>query len=353
MKQILFSIIVLLIFSSCDDKLDVNDTYRTYPVVYSLLDRNAGVQYVKLNKTFLGDASVSDMASVSDSLYFSQADVYISKYQENALIQTWKLEAVDTIAKDEGFFANDKNIIYVLNDSIFHYKDKTEGYTFKLKVDIPGFDEIKSETVAIDNVRINSPLAGIVADVTLYAFGGYMNPVYSFTAKNNSRFFEIYLEIYYYENVNGEYILRTIRKKQESKKANVTNSEQNTLYFTLNAANFYGLIANSVPKNDNQKIFYGFRYLIYAAGSELSMYIDLTSEDYGIAQEKPSYTNIENGWGLFSSRSSKYSPYKKLNNGSLEYLQNYEGTKDLHFLNSNNTITFYGVNEQYDFAGIY
>jgi hypothetical protein len=353
MKQFLFFLLSIIIFVSCNDELDINDTYKSYPVVYSLLEKNAAIQYVKLNKTFLGDAPVAEMAQVSDSLYFPDADVFITKYYQNSLVKTWKLEKVDTIAKDTGFFANDKNIVYVLNDSIFNKNENIDGYTFRIDIKIPGKDEVWAETVVVDNVRVNSPLTGLNPEVTLRAFNSFMSPQYSFTADNTSGFFEIYLEIYYYEKINDSYIFRTIRKKQEDKKVDITSSDNNTIYFNLNGERFYGIIADNVPKNNNLKIFYGFRYQFYAAGIELSKYIDLTSESYGIAQEKPAYTNINNGWGLFSSRSGVYSQYKRLSNGSLAYFQEHDKIKELNFETYGNTITFYGQNPQYDFADIY
>ncbi len=355
MKNFLFLIITtLFILSSCDDSLEINDTYSVKPVIYSLLDRNSDVQYVKLNKTFLGDASVAEMASVSDSLYFDNADVYIKKYKDNSLVKSWKLVAVDTIPKDSGFFANDKNIIYVLNDKILDDNEDAEDFEFKFEAIIENQPEIKSSTKLVDDVTVTGILANsFYKQIPLHNYSGYLNPKFSFKANKDSRFFEVYLEVFYYEKQGDDYILKTISQKQFQKKVAETSAEQNTVDFQLNGEYFYSLTANNIDNKDSEKIIYGFRYLFYSAGEELSLYIDLTSDSYGIAQEKPAYTNIQNGWGLFSSRTSTFSMYKGLDNSSIQYFQEFDGTKDLNFLPFPETSTFYNQNPEYDFAHLY
>ena len=64
---------------SCSTDVELNADYKDITVIYALLDKNSEYQYIKVNKAFLGEASVAEMASVSDSFTYKTADVSVIK----------------------------------------------------------------------------------------------------------------------------------------------------------------------------------------------------------------------------------------------------------------------------------
>jgi hypothetical protein len=80
--KILFLIFILTnILSGCDEDFDVNTEYTDQTVVYAFLEQNDDLAYLGLdtnwvvvNKAFLGEANVDDMAAVSDSVNYSNYD---------------------------------------------------------------------------------------------------------------------------------------------------------------------------------------------------------------------------------------------------------------------------------------
>lgn len=347
----LFNFILL----SCDTSLNVNADYKNIPVVFSLLDKNDTIQYVKLNKAFLGEASVSEMAQVSDSLFYNSAVVHVLKYYNDNVVATFNFVKTDTIHKDDGFFANDKNIIYVYNGNIVNEDENSADYKFVIEINIDGLDNVSSETKLVSDVTILPPLGYnspyTKNELILYS-ADYLSPEYKFESGKNSKYFEYFLEIEYYEKENGEYKLKTITHSEGTKSTSSLEGGQ-TFPFTLNGETFYKFISEKLEPSNENRIFYSLRYKFLSAGEDLTMYIDLTKPTYGIVQEKPAFTNIVNGWGLFSSRTSTFSPRKKLDLSSLNYLSTGEDMKDLKFYNYTNTVNFYTNYPELDIHNIY
>jgi len=354
-RYIIYIMLFNFILLSCDTSLNVNADYKKIPVVFSLIDKNDTIQYIKLNKAFLGDASVSEMAQVSDSLNYDDASVHIVKYYNDNVVATYEFVKTDTIIKDEGYFANDNNIIYVFNGSIIEEGENSADYNYKLDINIDGVDNVSSETKLVSDVVVLAPLGynspNQKNEIMLYN-NDYLSKVYEFKSGENAKYFEYFLEISYYEKVNGEYKLKTITHSEGSKNASSLDGGQ-TFPFTLNGETFYKFIAEELEPSSEDRIFYSLRYKFLSAGEDLSMYIDLTKPTYGIVQEKPAFTNIVNGWGLFSSRTSTFSPRKRLDLSSLIYLSEGDEVKDLKFKDYTNTVNFYTNHPELDTYNIY
>ncbi len=341
-------------FFSCSTDLDINADYKNIPVVYSLLDKNSSVQYVKLNKSFIGDVSASEMAQNPDSLNYKDAVVKLIKYKNDVVVDVFSFVKTDTIEKEDGIFSNAENIIYVYNGYIINNNETINEVKFVLEIEIPGIDKITAETKLVSDVTILAPLGYITPkELGLYSTD-YLIPSYKFASGENAKNFEYYLEVFYYEEIAGNFTLKKISSKQGSKTAKTLYGGE-SFDFSLDGESFYGLLQNNIKVNENveKRIFYSLRYIFYSAGEDLSTYIDLTKPNYGIVQEKPAFTNINNGWGLFSSRTTTYSLYKKLNSNSMDYLPTGSYTKELKFLGYVATSNFYGNNRELDIDSLY
>lgn len=359
MIRIIFIFFVAVIFfSSCSTDLEINADYKNIPVVYSLLDKNDTVHYIKLNKAFIGNIPVSDMAQESDSLNYDQATVKLFKYRNESKIGVFSFDRTDTIPKDDGFFANDKNIIYSYKGNILNNNEEIDNLKYTLEIDIPGLEKVSSETSLASDAKILAPLGYnnpmVKNEIKLFLYGDkYVDPQYQFKTGKNSRLYEIFLEIFYYEKVNGEYKLKVLKSSQGTKTANTTDGGQE-FNFTLYGKTFYQYIHGKLKNiESSERYIYKVRYRILSAGDDLTMYIDLTKPTYGIVQEKPAFTNIVNGWGLFSSRTSTLSPPKRLDRSSLSQLSSGKYTNTLYFANYDNTTTFYATHRDLDYDFIY
>ncbi len=101
---------------------------------------------------------------------------------------------------------------------------------------------------------------------------------------------------------------------------------QNFLQFVGNQLSDYsGLIARRATTVD---------LLLTAGGNELNTFIEINKPSTSIVQEKPDYTNVTNGLGVFSSRYSKAPLTKPMAKATWDSLACGHYTRSLKFLNS-------------------
>ena len=68
-KLVLFVAVFSTLFS-CKNTLEVNAPWKETTVVYGLLNVHDTVQYIKINKAFLGNGNEMSFAKVADSINY-------------------------------------------------------------------------------------------------------------------------------------------------------------------------------------------------------------------------------------------------------------------------------------------
>src|SRR5690606_24360849 len=107
-----------ILLSSCKNDLDTNADWKEILVVYSLLDGQDSVHYVRVNRAFLNEnQSAYEIARINDSLYFDSIEVKIVEQGTGRIIPLVKDESK---AKDSGIFANYPNVLYRANSKLFY-----------------------------------------------------------------------------------------------------------------------------------------------------------------------------------------------------------------------------------------
>ena len=78
--------------------------------------------------------------------------------------------------------------------------------------------------------------------------------------------------------------------------------------FSLTGANLttgvHAAIPKSTPENPKYRYADSLQFQINVAADDMTTYLNVNQPSNTVAQERPQYTNIENGLGLFSSRNS-------------------------------------------------
>jgi len=348
-------------FFSCSTDIDLNADYKDITVVYGLLDKGTDLQYIKVNKAFLGDAPVAEMAAVSDSFTYKSATVMLKKYHNDNYVKTIHFTYNDTIPKDTGYFANDKNVIYITDEKIIEENEEKdiEEYSYKLIVQIPGKPEVSSKAKLVSSVKILPPISYSPSLIFYQSYGissgEYVDLKVKYLSAKNALLYEVYTEIKFYEKLQGsdDYTMKTLLWRQLDKRSTDIKGDETIENIISGSGLFNYIHSQTANTNTEERIFYSIRFYFVAAGEILTKYIDLTSPDYGIVQEKPSFTNIQNGWGLFSSRGSSFSKYKKLEKSSLDELSKGQYTGTDKFLNNTETIAFYYAHTNLDKEYLY
>ncbi len=321
MKTILQSFIVLtafiLFFASCnkEPQVDLTAEWKDITVVYGLLDLNdqGDTHYVRISKAFLGTGNLYDYAAIKDSIYYDDIlDVTIQAYDRSTLKSTYTLQrVVNEIPKDNGLFYSNDNILYKFIAPL------NTNYTYKLKIkNRETGKEVYGETDLVRNTTVNRPSP--VQQISLFNNTGLP---YDFkteiTTGNKANRVQTLITFEFWEHTTTDSTLKSVSFSLGTKDAGSDNGGSN-LTFTLNGNTFLENLKSmlsddpsivkrtfksdklNIPTKKKYEVFFTY----YAADKFLSTYIDVNKPANGIIQEKPDYTNIENGIGVFASRNT-------------------------------------------------
>jgi hypothetical protein len=80
-------------------------------------------------------------------------------------------------------------------------------------------------------------------------------------------------------------------------------SDNTTMTTRLEGEKFFTFLRNSIPKDDTKvRAFENLTLIMTVGSADLETYINVNQPIAGIVQERPQFTNINNGIGIFSSR---------------------------------------------------
>ena len=89
---------------------------------------------------------------------------------------------------------------------------------------------------------------------------------------------------------------------------------------------FFSFLKLNLIKDDTKVRYFNSIDLVMTVGSEdLNTYIKVNKPITGIVQERPQFTNINNGIGLFSSRYTKVRYGFPLTSSSIDFLKSIDG----------------------------
>ncbi len=309
MKLILFFLLIIATFflPSCDNEVDINSEWEDITIVYGLLDQSEQYQYIKITKAFLGNNSAYDMANEFDSLYYKEGEIsaYIEEYTGNDLISSTELVRVDTVGKADGIFHSPTQILYVTDKTL------SSNYSYKIKIINNKTSKIiyaKTNLIigeGLGKTRILRPYSTSTDKINWVSHNINADPGENIRWANgiNAKTTQLIARIHYTEILNNDSTEKYIEIKYSTKKIDdITNQKEFNEY--LIGSFIYKSIASAINVtnvNVTRKIG-NIDFLIYESGEELYNYQELNKPSSGLTQYKPTYTNINNGIGLFSSR---------------------------------------------------
>ena len=308
MKNLLALIaLVSLLFWGCKTDFEVNATWKETTVIYGLLDQSKAVQMIKINKAFLGEGDANNFAQIPDSSNYDPKDlvVTVDETKNGTVLRTLLFHDSIIEGKKPGDFNTSKNIIYVSYAKL----DSSKVYKLTVK-NIKTGNVATATTPLLERVRYSKPTSNYISFVTSPSTpttnGTYSDLATGWVSKPNAKTYQTNLRFYYIER---DTFLHTSTEKyvdwlQSAKQSSdVTGGE--TILQNISGLGFYQMLANEIPENPNVYRHANRIVLTMTVGSdELNNYINVNSPSGDLNQDKPTYTNIENGYGVFSSRTS-------------------------------------------------
>ena len=323
---------ISLIFSSCSTDFDLNAPYETIPVVYGLLDQSKDTQFVKINRSFLGYGNNVDYAAINDCTHFENVVAVLEEYNEfGNLIDHDTLKELMVGNLQPGIFYEDSQKVYYLetdNDSL------KEENTYHLKVSVPdkglNFD---AETDLIKGTWLNFKfqtilyLAGSgfkVADVDLATTeDGYLEQTLRWTTAERGKRYELMLRLHYTEVYNDLSEQEKYLEWNLGRQISVSSSGGEEMFKDVSGGSFFNFVETQLQNYENEdqvmKRVLGMdaiEIILTAGNEDLNTYMQVNEPVTGIVTERPIFTNVNNGIGIFASKySTKVSTF--LSDGSM------------------------------------
>ncbi len=295
--------------------------YKEIPVVYGLLNASDSLQYIRIQKAFLGEGNALIMAQHTDSIYYRDIlDVKLEEYNNSGIkLRTLSLIR-DQMPKEPGNFSTFPNYIY-----------RTQGeklntqFDYKLVVRNTETDSMYSaQTLLVDSISILNPTV-FAAQLSWVAPFPY---TVRYSPNSEGFIYQLIIRFHYSEttistgNVSWKYIDWKFpeRTKQESGEINI------------NRPDFYTFVASQLDPDQAVKRHAGeMEFIFTIAAEQFKAYIDVNNPPTGVNQEVPMYTNIQGGLGIFSSRMVQVVGNKYLDVASEAELVSGAVTGDLGF----------------------
>ena len=324
MKKLFLSLSLLAglaFFNACTTDVELYSNYKDIPVIYGLLDASQDTNFIRINRAFSGSndhpINAAEVSLIADSSnYPGKLKAYMVEYTQGygghyqPTGYTLELDTITIHDKEEGIFYSPNQKVYWTNQSL-HVSTDVAKYKYKLFVH-KGNDTITAETnlVGGEDFKIITSTLGFMAEEN-----DFTSKV-KFTLADNAVFYDIKMVFYYRESVNGgpltdkqvsySFGVKSIDDLfQENDRVYYVNYGMNTLFNLLEDA-----IGGDTVINENHPNVYRYfdekpmKIFVSAGGDELYNYIQINSQT-GYAQTVPDYTNINGGYGVFSSRINK------------------------------------------------
>ena len=322
----LIIVFCFLFLHSCDTDFDVVAPWQEIVVVYGLLDQSQENQYVRINKAYLGAGDALQMASITDSINYSPEDLLVKLYKIKNGDTLFSLDLDTTlIEKDGGLFSTEANIIYTIpTDTISNFFKNGNLYGLFIKNKRTG-NIVTSSTNLISDFSFDNATLGF-GNFVFYnpnLTGGdsskYLPKTIGWEKCNNGKIYQLDVRFNYTENGSNRSLLWS--------QPLVTFENSYSMYLQLKGSKFFNFLRNNIEK-DNSKVreFISLDLIMTVGTQDLETYINVNLPITGIFQERPQFSNINNGIGLFSARYTYEYTGIGLNQNTLNYINDFPNT---------------------------
>ncbi len=324
-RRIFAIVLFASVFGSCSTDFDVIAPYKEVIVLDGLINVFDSVQQVRISKAYLGEGDAYVMAQQKDSINFGNVlKVTMTELSTGAKFDLTRSEPNN---KDTGIFNSPFVVLYKTNHPI----DPNSKYKIDVADTTTGV-AVYSETKVVGDIFITPAIQDPVDFASSFNF-----PVYvTYQPGKNSFIHELKLRFHYREiDPNGNTTYHSVDWNLGS--PTTINSQEAKYVFYK--AEFFELLENNIP--DIQPGYYrrvdslqaGIKTIeyIFTEGSEdLQTYIQLNQPSTGVVTEKPLFSTVVNGVGLFSSRLT-HLEFRDIDQDTKDYIDNNLSDKGFQF----------------------
>lgn len=301
LRSIFLLLAIPLIWISCDKEIDINDEYKDITIVYGLINPNDSISYLRIEKAFLSDGDIYQTALVPDSnLYGYKLNARIFSNTRDITFDT-----VTIYNKNEGIFYAPKMVVYqAVTKNLLNTDDE-----YFLEITNPKTGEVitsKSKLINGNRISYSYPRPGGKID--------FINDKdVEYESIKNARTYQVNIRFHYAEETINDPDSRTyhyvdwVFSTQQSQFLQ-GGEEMKTPY---NGDEWFANLENNIPAYDSDPSHLKVRYygdcetIISIADETFYTYMEINQPSASLVIDRPEFTNVENGYGIFASRSFK------------------------------------------------
>ncbi len=322
MMKYIIALVTIAILYSCNEKIDLIGDFKETAVVYGLLDHSDSMHYVKITRAFIGPGNALEIAQIEDSSYFDAVDATIEEIQGGSVVRTWTLK--DTLIENK----DTNGVFYAPFQKVYYFKtlptttsssgafgtvqtspnemmsSLNPDYQYRLKAVInSGEFEVTGTTSLVNGMTTTASSQNFTFKFATNP-GEYKSTSVTISNTGNAHVVNAELGIRIAEYIATDASVKTIGWRIGE--SDVLPNTSKT--FSANGITFYNLV-NSNVTNDaliDERNFLGFEVTVTGGSEDLNNYITVNQPSSSLAQNKPTYTNLEvtNDYrviGIFSS----------------------------------------------------
>lgn len=312
-SSLILFLAMLFCFTACEVEFDPNEEWKQVTVIYGVLDQDSDTTFIRVQKGFLGSGNYLNFAKEKDSIYYkpNEIDVFMLSYypwEKDKVGDTLWFDYTETLTKPEGDFYNEVSPIYqcVTKGKLNHSEALKQEYKIVVRNKKSG-DETWATTRLIGDYDITAPgsiMYFIPKNGKNIMSCSWYNINSSVATKGEgiiAKMFQPSMRFYY--RANGE---ETFTDIDFAIKLNTSSNSG----FEFNSNIDMNDIVNGLKRNlashkgkcswTNRK--YAFELYINSCNLEMYEYYSNSRQNDNQLSDKPIYTNINNGYGLFAAR---------------------------------------------------
>lgn len=319
-KSIIIGVCAVLFISSCSTDFKVGAPYKEIPVVFGLLNKADNIHYIKINKAYLNeDGSAYTAGSVLDSNLYPYP-LSVKLYAINASGVKFDSVTLDTVHLERtgsGTFLTN-NVYYATPYYKLKYISVNGKDTVwaKYKVEVRRASDNKYITSAQCNILNEIRFATTPREIDIYnpfpsaTVPEYKKQTMSWVAPRNGKRYSGFLRFKFrvQNDGTGEDYLDSVDMTLMSNNRLTRNDNNTVVSYVLTGSDFFNYLQLKLDPLPSayRRVYVGpLEFHIEFAGDELDTYMELNNSSLGLSEIVPEYTNIEGGYGLFSSRVKK------------------------------------------------
>ncbi|GAB4376798.1 MAG: hypothetical protein Kow0075_04350 [Salibacteraceae bacterium] len=347
------SLLFLVVFTACETDIDVIKPDEDVTIIYGLLEANKTIHFIRINKSFVGEKPASELAAINGINEYDDDEIIVAQVQEidgnDNIIRAWDLKDTIYTNKEEGAFANESNKAYYFEAKL------NVDYRYRLFCEIEPHGHSRKVVTAVTNI-VGTGASGQLQEVVLEtprlsvsssSNGGTDRTRDEVKLVNNNGYAtsykvlwstvsgayraQSYARMYYREkdSTNGTSVPDSITLPIGSKSINSIGQ----IEFNFNTSEWYFTIGSNLSDIDvatspvRRHVNDTLQFYLELSNKELATYIEINQPVTGVLLDRPQYTNVSNGIGIFASRlivSTRRKDYIRsgriLDNRSLEEL---------------------------------